>query len=441
MAAPPPAAPPEPEWIAWQQASPPWAVDSGQWTENPELAAWSRWREAQLAQEREELAAWARALGNGGPGGGAGGQRGNRPMPLPTAEPWGPIRGQRSVGGGQREQERPEDLLQWLNVGRSTWPAADDWQRFLGQWIRPAPMIRDYANPHALKRNGHRWNGPDKASSSTGHLACIDVNCDLVQNTRTGNVRVANARNPVYKLIQEISRGNTSAASALDRVLAQTSGTGDLREQLPNGVESRIGPILERLRLTRLRELGTEIERRVDPLVGRVSRTHFRGLGASRGDEGFGQDMADDHLYGAFWGEQLPYSRQLGHFLTAVDMGRDGGDGWKRLVVGHEQFGDQGIVPGSAPVKQSLEPTDADLAAFDLAVERDLAGDYVGRDAALASILDPDKHGRLAARRGNSLEDLRLSVRGWALGRLVATGQIKTNRELANWIALHVAGD
>lgn len=42
-------------------------------------------------------------------------------------------------------------------------------------------------------------------------------------------------------------------------------------------------------------------------------------------------------------------------------------------------------------------------------------------------------------RRGNSLEDLRLSVKGWELGREIALGTIKTNDELANWIAQNIA--
>ena len=37
------------------------------------------------------------------------------------------------------------------------------------------------------------------------------------------------------------------------------------------------------------------------------------------------------------------------------------------------------------------------------------------------------------------MEDLKLSVRGWRLGTLVANGQIGTNRDLADWIALCVS--
>jgi hypothetical protein len=53
----------------------------------------------------------------------------------------------------------------------------------------------------------------------------------------------------------------------------------------------------------------------------------------------------------------------------------------------------------------------------------------------------PRGYGPIESRIGNSMEDLRLSVAGWRLGNLVATGEIQTNREMANWVALNVAGD
>jgi len=58
-----------------------------------------------------------------------------------------------------------------------------------------------------------------------------------------------------------------------------------------------------------------------------------------------------------------------------------------------------------------------------------------------ARYYDPAKYGSLVNRKGTSMADLRLSVRGWRLGRTVATGGIQTNKGLANWIALNVAGD
>ncbi len=39
------------------------------------------------------------------------------------------------------------------------------------------------------------------------------------------------------------------------------------------------------------------------------------------------------------------------------------------------------------------------------------------------------------------MEDLRLSVRGWRLGNMIASGQLSSNKELANWMAFNVAGD
>lgn len=81
------------------------------------------------------------------------------------------------------------------------------------------------------------------------------------------------------------------------------------------------------------------------------------------------------------------------------------------------------------------------------AVKRDASGDYAARDQTLNDILRPygaqwgGGFGPLDNRIGNSMEDLRLSVRGWRLGNMVASGRIQTNTDLANWLALYVGGD
>jgi hypothetical protein len=173
----------------------------------------------------------------------------------------------------------------------------------------------------------------------------------------------------------------------------------------------------------------------VDRFVGGVTRTHFRGSGAVRGDAGFAPEYRDDHLYADLWGYETPYSRQTGHFLTAVDMGAGDGPLWMLLAVGHEQAPDPRL--GEQIGGASL----GDLVSFSRAVRADEPGQVLAREAYLSSILDESKHGELIGRRGNSMADLRLTVRGWRLGSMIAQGRLGTNKDLATWMALNVAGN
>ena len=126
----------------------------------------------------------------------------------------------------------------------------------------------------------------------------------------------------------------------------------------------------------------------------------------------------------------------------------------KYLMVRHEQVSDgvgkfgqamglleQGL--GALSPFIGFEMTQFSIEQFDNAVKRDAAGNYDGRDRALQGILmdgpRPRQLGVQAARVGNSMEDLRLSVRGWRVGNMVANGLIQTNKDLANWIALNIA--
>ncbi len=151
-------------------------------------------------------------------------------------------------------------------------------------------------------------------------------------------------------------------------------------------------------------------------------------------------------MYGELWGIAQPASRQLGHFLTAVRMGYQQNEiirlAYLYAIVGHEQRSDGTGFVGQAIglANQSITPSSADIFAFRVAVEQDISGASTARDATLQTIYAPSVHGNPAERTGNSMQDLRLSVRGWRLGALVRQGGITTSQELANWLALYVAG-
>ena len=227
----------------------------------------------------------------------------------------------------------------------------------------------------------------------------------------TGDVMIPDADgSALYELIQQVSWGHDTAANRLEQVLDATLS--------------------------------------VPPFM----RPHFRGLGSRKGDEGFQAQFRDDHLYRDVWGFETPYSQQVGHFLTAVDMGRGGAsleDVWIRFIVGHEMYtdggkGPSGLGPGGSSLAytvpmQILQPTEYEIALFKQAVQLDAAGRFDERDDLLYAILDPSKHGGLEYRIGNSMEDLRLSVKGYRLGQMVSSGELATNKDVANWIAFNVA--
>ncbi len=104
-------------------------------------------------------------------------------------------------------------------------------------------------------------------------------------------------------------------------------------------------------------------------------------------------------------------------------------------MVGHELLADTvRNTPG-----QLFGATPQALSLFSNAVVSDESGNYEARDAALDSILDPTKYGPLSARRGNSIEDLRLTVRGQRLANKIKSDEITTNKQLATWVAINVA--
>jgi RHS repeat-associated protein len=207
---------------------------------------------------------------------------------------------------------------------------------------------------------------------------------------------------------------------------------------------------------------------------------------------GLREEFRDDWLYLKYWHQNPWVSNQIGHFLTAVRLGYDpsflaaesglsarAARQWlgrpqgissdesldttaKRLIVGHEKVADPeptGSEKADALLtfwnipKQYEAAKARDVSAFDLAVMWDRAGRDDLRDDHLRSILvspNPEEWGS-----GNSLEDLRLSVKGWRLGRVVAgkdreilPGQfdtiatermLNTRQEVADWLRTHVA--
>jgi hypothetical protein len=252
-------------------------------------------------------------------------------------------------------------------------------------------------------------------------------------------------------------------------------------EHIGEGAKERLEFVL---RFTENRILGALAKGRLPHPPGSHFRIPFK-------DSGFSPELADGWLHFDVWGLDAA-GNQVGHFLTALHLGytpkevvrnwanwlfligselidllregelddliatfRDGSieEQALRLIVGHEKVGDTKFFVVSA-VEQYLSATDEDVDNFLQAQAHDISGDPEARDDALWEILYSAGYQNREActrglcheagnclecdwQRGNSLEDLRNSVRGYTLGQLVATGELETAEDVAQWIEVH----
>jgi hypothetical protein len=119
-----------------------------------------------------------------------------------------------------------------------------------------------------------------------------------------------------------------------------------------------------------------------------------------------------------------------------------------RLITGHEKVGDSEFVnfkllksPSTAlsrVIQQYGAATHQDVERFLLANSADELGNYTERDCLLRQIIPglpdiPDPY-VYRHRIGNSLQDLRLSVKGWRFGKMVKDKRITTLNEASMWI-------
>jgi RHS repeat-associated protein len=166
-------------------------------------------------------------------------------------------------------------------------------------------------------------------------------------------------------------------------------------------------------------------------------------------DTGFAEEFRDGHLWTNADGSAF-VSNQVNHFLTAADLAYRFGntldsitDSWARgCLIGHELYG-QGQQPEL--YQCTIGVSDVQHRKFMWAIASDVRGDYCDRDRLISEILpglpESGSRGRLDQdpRRGNSRQDLRLSIKGWLFGKAILNGQINTTDEASNWLASNLA--
>jgi hypothetical protein len=161
-------------------------------------------------------------------------------------------------------------------------------------------------------------------------------------------------------------------------------------------------------------------------------------------DSGFREELADGRFYkdpgvwAQFARSGQGRTKQMGHFLTAVGLRLNR---WPALVklnliIGHEKLGD------GLPlvfVRQFLRATARDRERFLGAVAADRAGEVEQREARLRAIFHTGREALRDPRRvGNSLVDLRLSVKGWRFAEEIQSGQVTSRAGAAAWLRREV---
>jgi hypothetical protein len=162
---------------------------------------------------------------------------------------------------------------------------------------------------------------------------------------------------------------------------------------------------------------------RVHSIFDATEHTFIPGLhtGIEFGQTGFRKEFHDP------WKSSM---NQVGHFLTAVRLAFDPGfpndpflltilDAWGdsdiplRLIIGHEKEPDPAILDILAGFRAQYKAT----------TEEDIANFRAGNLEAI----------KVGTGRGNSMADLKLSYKGWILGRWIAEGRF-TKQQVADWI-------
>jgi hypothetical protein len=219
-------------------------------------------------------------------------------------------------------------------------------------------------------------------------------------------------------------------------------------------------------------------------------------FGAPFGDTGLRCELQDSYLYGLLggtgtsneyadrspgnWKRATPGTNQIGHFLTAVRLAYDpyflnyfvavgatpgtfpardmlGIPYYEptetaaiKLIVGHEIRADGGLEEGPVTTltyytsifqEQYAAASDYDVQAFLLAVEADRNNDIQQREHILRSMFytwgyDPSNYNTWG--RGNSLQDLRLSIKGYRFGEETKCGVIDALQHASEWLRHHL---
>jgi hypothetical protein len=194
------------------------------------------------------------------------------------------------------------------------------------------------------------------------------------------------------------------------------------------------------------------------------------------GDTGLAEEFRDSKYYkgnnqqSGIWEGS---TNQPGHFLTAVALSYRGlpkafhlafwspaTDPARKvsyedrialgLIVGHEKLSDEAFTGQNITEKitaymrtaqaQYWNASEQDVNDFIDAVEADARGDRQTRDDIFRRILGPNFKRDQSMRVGNSIEDLRLSAKGWRFGKWALSNKNAPSWLAADWLLENILG-
>jgi len=269
----------------------------------------------------------------------------------------------------------------------------------IGRWISADTVVPEPGNPQALNHYAYVYNNPLRYTDPSGHFPWLLI--------------------PVLAAIPIIIASSSAYPPSPIYTIAANAPTD-------------ADALIEWFRTDQLS--GDTVQQRLETILHETRKIPGLYTAGGFGETGLQEQFQDGYLYEQYWGGE---THQIGHFLTAAAFGyrasqfSDPNKFLIRLAVGHEIVGDQG-----APlswVNQLRAATPEALSLFQQAIEADIAGDYGLRDEYLTQILTLNSES-LENRVGNSLEDLRLTVRGWRFGQMIANGLLTSREEAAQWL-------
>jgi RHS repeat-associated protein len=280
--------------------------------------------------------------------------------------------------------------------------------------------------PYSLHPYQYGYSDPVNITDPTGRYACDGIPftfdgeyekyCDFLYE----------------KLKADPAYANMRKSDALGGLLWLTS-----HEALPGGL---IAKHLELRPVSRPPHVATDAAERIEFILW-LTRTGGYGGSAftqfnpdfTSTDTGFASEFQDSRIW--------PHSgNQVGHFLTAVALGYEPGItdlfigiglGPMDCIIGHEMLSDF----GTSSFAQCNETTMRELELFVHAMVADSNRDYCLRDKLLRKMLPgvPETV-PVPGREGNSLQDMRLSLKGYTLGTQIRNGEIQTIPGIRQWI-------
>ncbi|MDQ7821262.1 MAG: hypothetical protein RDV48_00570 [Candidatus Eremiobacteraeota bacterium] len=223
--------------------------------------------------------------------------------------------------------------------------------------------------------------------------------------------------------------GSTKTADTQSTGSAAQSGQAQKKNSLDSLVEMFKDPSLP----------GKTARERLEHVLKETSsgdRVHFK---KKFDDSGFDKDFQDGRL---LKNPELS-NNQVGHFLTAVDLGSTRGplyNIYQRAAIGHEKTGDNnGGYLYDVNKTQAWQTDRADVKDFESAVESAKSGNRAAVKDSVGKILKdlpythkpwPSRH----PRRGNSHQDLALTAYGYALAQKISDGSLASHQDVAQWL-------